>query len=186
MAVVHEGITLEEFLRLPEEKPALEYFKGRVTQKMSPLGEHSVLQLEVAEYLNRLFRPGKIARAFTELRGTYAGASLVPDVSLYRWARVPRTPAGRVATYFLEPPDVAVEIRSPGQTIRELAEKCEWFVANGVLIALLVDHRGETIRAFRRSQPVRTYRAGEQIDLAEIAPGAQLDVAEIFDALMMD
>jgi Uma2 family endonuclease len=186
MAVVHEGLTLEEFLQLPEEKPALQYFQGRVTQKVSPLGEHSALQLECAEYLNRLFRPNRIARAFTELRGTFGGASLVPDVSLYRWDRVPRTPSGRIATYFREPPDVSVEIRSAGQSVRELVEKCEWFIANGVLIALLVDHSNETFRVFRPGEPVRTCRVGDAIDLAEIASGAQLDVAEVFNALLMD
>lgn len=30
MAVTRQGLTLEEFLALPEEKPALEYFEGQV------------------------------------------------------------------------------------------------------------------------------------------------------------
>jgi Uma2 family endonuclease len=186
MVAVREGLTLEEFLQLPEEEPALEYFKGKVTQKVSPMGEHSALQVECVEYLNRLFRPIKVARAFTELRSTFSAASLVPDVSLYRWDRIPRTPAGRIATRFLVPPDVAVEIRSPGQTIRALSERCAYFIAEGSQVALLVDHRDETIRVFRPNQEVRTYRPGDQIDLSEIAPGAQLDVAAIFAALNLD
>ena len=36
MAVSQQQITLEEFLALPEQKPALEYFDGEVTQKVPP------------------------------------------------------------------------------------------------------------------------------------------------------
>jgi Uma2 family endonuclease len=81
------------------------------------------------------------------------------------------------------PPDLAIEIWSPGQTIRELAEKCEWFVASGCRVALLIDHRRETIRVFRPGAPVTVQRRGERILLEEIAPGAALDVDAIFAAL---
>jgi Uma2 family endonuclease len=186
MAIALEGMTLKQFLALPEQKPPLEYFKGKVTQTVAPLGEHSALQVECTLYLNRLFGPARIARVFTELRATHGGASLVPDVSLYRWDRIPRTPTGRIASRFLIPPDVAIEIWSPGQSVRELAEKCEWFVANGSAVALLLDHRRETIRAYRPNAPVTIHGRGERIALDEIAPGAALEVSQIFDALNVD
>ena len=44
MVIAREGLTLEEFLALPEEKPALEYGAGVVTQKVAPLYEHSLLR----------------------------------------------------------------------------------------------------------------------------------------------
>ena len=52
MAVTRRGLTLEEFLALPEEKPALEYFNGEVTQKVSPLLRHARLQYKFAELIN--------------------------------------------------------------------------------------------------------------------------------------
>jgi Uma2 family endonuclease len=58
--------TLEEFLALPEVKPALEFEEGRIIQKVSPRGPHSVLQAELLEIFNRAGRPNKIARAFPE------------------------------------------------------------------------------------------------------------------------
>jgi Uma2 family endonuclease len=38
-------LTLEEFLKLPETKPASEYIDGRIIQKLMPQGEHSALTL---------------------------------------------------------------------------------------------------------------------------------------------
>jgi len=186
MAITLRGLTLKQFLALPEQEPALEYFDGKVAQKVTPLGEHSALQVECAEYLNRLFRPARVARAFTELRMTHSGASLVPDVSLYRWDRIPRTPAGKIASRFLVPPDLAVEIWSPGQSLRELGAKCEWLVKNGSAVALLLDPRREMIRVYRPNAPVAVHGPGDRIPLAEIAPGAALDVSQIFAALNVD
>jgi Uma2 family endonuclease len=122
-------LTLEEFLALPEEEPALEYFEGEVTQKVSPLGPHGRLQFKLSEFIGASAEPRKLAMVFTEIRGTFAGASRVPDIGVYRWERIPRTEDGRIADYFLTPPDIAIEIISPSQAWSELAKKCRWYVA---------------------------------------------------------
>ena len=88
MAVTEQRLTLEEFLELPEEKPALEYENGVVTQKVPPQGKHAALQLAICELINRVARPTKIALALPELRATYGGRSRVPDVAVYRWERI--------------------------------------------------------------------------------------------------
>ena len=105
---------------------------------------------------------------------------------LYRWDRIPRTPSGRIASHFTAPPDVAVEIWSVGQSIRELTDRCSWYVEHGVLIALLVHHRQETIRVFRPNTPMTVHRAGDRIPLDAIAPGHELVVADIMAALNVD
>ena len=75
MAVTQRRMTLEKFLELPEEKPALEYFEGRITQKVPPKLRHSALQLEVAKLIDSFARPLKLARAFPELRTTLSSRS---------------------------------------------------------------------------------------------------------------
>ncbi len=183
MAIVRQGLTLDEFLALPEEKPALEYREGVVTQKVAPRPVHSMLQWEIGVHLDRQLRPQKRGRVLPELRTTYAGESHVPDLTVYRQERVPRDADGRPANEARTPPDLAVEIISPGQAIRELETTCRWYVEHGVAVALLVIPRDETIRAFRPNTPPVVHRRGERIALDEIAPGLHLDVARIFDAL---
>src|SRR5438477_5710866 len=139
MAITQRKLTLEQFLELPEEKPALEYFEGRITQKVPPKIRHAALQTEVAVLFDRFGRPGKLARAFTELRTTYADASLVPDVAVFRWERIPRDETGQMADDCYVPADIAVEIASPGQSIRRLIEKCHWFIEHGSESGLLVN-----------------------------------------------
>jgi Uma2 family endonuclease len=186
VVTVRQGLTLEEFLALPEEKPALEYHEGVVTQKVAPRPTHSVLQAELTITLDRQLRPSRLGRVFPELRATYAGESHVPDLTVYRQERVPRAADGRLANQARTPPDLAVEIISPGQTLRELEATCRWYVDHGVQVALLVVPRDESIRAFRPGAPTTAYYRGERVPLDEIAPGLHLDVDTIFDALDTD
>ena len=52
MVTVKPGLSLAEFLKLSEEKPALEYEEGLVSQKVPPKGHHSTLQLTLASVIN--------------------------------------------------------------------------------------------------------------------------------------
>ena len=45
MAVTPQRMTLADFLRLPEENPALELRQGVVSQKMPPSGPHGSIQM---------------------------------------------------------------------------------------------------------------------------------------------
>jgi Uma2 family endonuclease len=183
MTVVPTRLTLEEFLRLPEEEPSLEYDDGAVTPKVSPKGHHSALQTELIKQLDQSGLPRKLARAFAELRVTFGGASFVPDVSVYRWSRIPVEAGGRLADDFLQPPDIAVEIVSPGQSVNALNRRCLWYVEHGVQVALLVDPVDESVLAFRPGGSVNAWRGSEWIDLSEVLPDFALAVDQLFASL---
>ncbi len=186
MAITREGLTLEEFLALPEEKPALEYADGVVTQKVAPQYEHSLLQARLLLLLEQRLGPARLARALPELRTTYAGRSTVPDLVVFRRERLPRRTRGARVGDVRVPPDLAIEIISPGEPFDQLAAKCAWYVAHGVAVALLVDDRAETVHVFRPGAPSQAVRRGERIALDAVAPGLALDPAEVFAVLDSD
>lgn len=189
MATAPQPLTLEEFLKLPEQKPALEFFGGMVTQKVSPKGPHGWLQSTLTVLLNTNTSDGPRHRAwaFTETRASFrqpsGDVSLVPDVAVYLWERIPRTPRGRVADDFFVLPDIAIEILSPGQSLKSQAARCRWFIEHGSSIALLVNPRNESIVDFRPDRPERTLRGGERLELSPVLPGFELSVRELFDSL---
>jgi Uma2 family endonuclease len=183
VAVLQEKMTLEEFLELPEREPALEFEEGTVTQKVSPKGKHSAIQLGAAQLVNRMVRPSRVARAFTELRTTFAGRSYVPDVSVYRWGRIAVDANGEIADVFREPPDVTVEIVSPKQSLTKLVRRCLWYAAHGVPVALLVDPIDKTILLFRSGQTVSAIRGDQSVDLSDAVPGLRFAAQELFDEL---
>ncbi len=186
MAIAERVCTLEEFLRRPERKPALEFFDGRVTQKVSPKMRHSRLQGRFVEWFNERTVPRKLAIAFPELRATFGGASPVPDVAVIAWGRLPRDAAGEFLDDFYAAPDIAIEIVSPGQRLAPLRRRCRWYVGHGVRVALLVDPATRTVLLFRPSMEEETLGGGDFVDFADVLPGLQLAVDELFGALRPD
>jgi Uma2 family endonuclease len=179
-------MTLEEFLQLPEEKPYLEFEPdGTVVQKMSPQGQHSVLQRRFLELIDGYARPRRLALAFPELRAIYGGAAYTPDVSVYRWERIPRDHVGDVANVFTEP-DIAIEIVSPGQSVNSLVRRSVWYVDHGVHVALVVDPGDRSILAFRAGRAPHAATDTDAIDLADVLPGFDLTAEQVFAALRLD
>ena len=61
-------LTLDDFLKLPETKPANEFINGNIIQKPMPQGKHSTVQSDFIAAANFILKPKKIARAYSELR----------------------------------------------------------------------------------------------------------------------
>jgi len=76
-------LTLAEFVQLPETKPASEYIDGQVIQKPMPHGKHSAIQGELVSAINGVVKSQRVARAFPELRSTFGGCSIVPDITVF-------------------------------------------------------------------------------------------------------
>ena len=108
-------LTLQDFLQLPETKPASEYIDGYIIQKPMPKGRHSRLQGKLCASINQVTEDAKIAYAFPELRCSFGGRSIVPDVAIFQWEHIPFTPEGEVPDNFNIAPDWTIEILSPDQ-----------------------------------------------------------------------
>ena len=111
-----KSISIEEFLKLPETKPASEFVDGQIIQKPMPQGKHSTIQGDLVPAINTALKPAKVARAYPELRCTFGGRSTVPDVTVFAWGRIPRDNDGKVANVFALAPDWTIEILSPDQS----------------------------------------------------------------------
>jgi Uma2 family endonuclease len=183
MVVSERRLTLEEFLALPERKPALEFEDGVVTRKVTPKMRHSALQAYLIVSIDAFAMPRRLARAFPELRTTFAGVSRVPDVAVFVWERIQTDAAGKLVDDVFEPPDIAIEIVSPKQGVNTLVRRCLWYVQNGVRMALLVDPNDESVIVFRPSAPALALRGADVIDFGEVIPGFELAVEELFGAL---
>jgi Uma2 family endonuclease len=177
-------LTLEHFLSLPEAEPALEMgCNGEVSQKVSPTTKHAALQSELVLRLGNYARVHAIGRVFTEQRVVLSRIARVPDVSFYRQERLPLDGAGEFLDHPTTPPDLVVEIYSPGQEDRrELVLKAAWYVEQGVQIVLLVDPDRRRVTSFTANAEA-VFETTQPLPLAEILPGLELTPAELFSAL---
>ncbi|WP_435007579.1 Uma2 family endonuclease [Tundrisphaera lichenicola] len=176
------GMTLEEFLRWPEadEHPYKEFIDGRIEVKVSPQKKHSILTSDFCFALDTFARPLKLGRAFPELRCTFEGRSIVPDVVFLRPEHIERDSLGEFADETVSPPDIHIEIRSPGQSLKKTVERLEHSVANGCPLGWLVDPILKTIDVYRREPPPERLPNEGFLDGAPVLPGFRLPVAEVF------
>jgi Uma2 family endonuclease len=177
-------LTLEQFLSLPEAEPALEMgCNGEVSQKVSPTTRHALLQRAIAARLEAHAAPLRLGHSLTEQRVILSRVARVPDVSFYRQERLPLDATGQYIDHPTTPPDLVVEIYSPGQEDRrELVLKAAWYVEQGVQIVLLVDPDRRRVTSFTPDGEA-AYEATQPLPLGEILPGLQLTPADLFAAL---
>lgn len=138
MSTLVKSITLEEFLELPETKPASEYIDGKISQKPMPQGEHSRLQGKLVATINEVAETPKTALAFPELRCVFSGAAIIPDIAVFRWERIPREASGRIANRFQTHPDWAIEILSPDQSQAKVLRNLLHCSHNGTELGWLI------------------------------------------------
>jgi len=178
-------LSLEEFLRLPETKPASEYINGQIYQKPMGQTKHSRITLRLSSTIERVGESQQLAAAFPELRCTFAGRSLVPDIVVLEWSRIPRKDNGMLDNRCQTAPDWTIEIVSPEQSSNLLIEKITFCLDNGSQLGWLVDPEDESIVTFQPNQQPEVRYNSEPLPVLNILPDLQLSAKEIFSWLYM-
>jgi Uma2 family endonuclease len=146
-------ITLETFLTLPETQPASEYSQGNITQKPMPKGKHSRLQTRLSRVINQVAEDNLIALALRELRCTFAGRSLVPDIAVIRWENLPKDEDGEIADRVERHPDWIIEILSPEQSATLVMEQIIFCLHHGTELGWLIDPMAKSVTIFQQGLP---------------------------------
>ncbi|WP_072622789.1 Uma2 family endonuclease [Spirulina major] len=179
-------LTLADFLAQPETKPAREFIEGAIAPKPTPQGKHSIIQGELVTAINAVVKQPKIARAFPELRCTFAGRSIVPDVAVLEWRNIPRDDNGEIANQFLTVPDWIIEILSPSQSHTQVVKKILGCLKVGCQMGWLIDPSERTIFIYQPKQETDVFDSSndEILTVPEFARGFELTVQGLFDWLM--
>ncbi|GBF80278.1 Uma2 family endonuclease [Aphanothece sacrum] len=182
---IEQSLTLEEFLKSPETKPASEYINGVICQKPMPQGEHSTLQIRLGTAINNVTLPQKLAYAFPELRCTFGGRSIVPDLAVFSWQRIPKTPQGKIANKFEIHPDWIIEILSPEQSATKVIKKILFCLKQGTELGWLIDSEDESVMIFKPNQLPEILSGLDILPVLSILDNWQLTVKDIFDWLII-
>lgn len=178
-------LSLEAFLRLPETKPASEFIEGQVVQKPMPQGKHSTIQGELVAAINAIVKPGRVGRAFPELRCTFANRSIVPDIAVFVWDRIPRDPKGEVANSFLLPPDWTIEILSPDQNQTKVTKNILFCLQHGTQMGWLIDPEEQTVFIYRPKQETEVFDQPDAVlPLPPFAHELHLAIQDLFTWLL--
>ena len=176
-------ISLEEFFLLPETKPASEYVDGQIYQKDMPQGKHSTLQSEFPSVINRVGKPQKLAFAFLELRCTFGGCAVVPDIAVFEWPRIPLSSQGEIENKFEIAPDWIIEIISPDQSSTRVINKIVFCLKNKTKLGWLIDPEERLVIVFKPQQEPEIKENEDILPVLDVLSGLQLSAANLFELL---
>ncbi|WP_035986335.1 Uma2 family endonuclease [Leptolyngbya sp. KIOST-1] len=179
-------ITLAEFLQQPETKPAREYIDGHIIQKPMPQGRHSRIQQKLINTINAVTEDSRVALALPELRCTFGGRSIIPDVSVFRWQRLPTNEDGTIANTFSAAPDWTIEILSPEQSSTRVVSNILHCLNHGGLGGWLIDPDENLVQLYLPDRlPASLEEAENQLTMPDLAPTLVLTVGQVFGWLQV-
>ncbi len=167
---------------LPDTKPETEWIMGRAVQKVSPFRTHARLQMTFGAALLRWSHGRGEVGSEWRFRVAPAGEirrPLVPDISYVRNERLVGL-EGRELEAPEFSPDVAVEIRSPGDRTRRIEHKTAIYLATGASLVIVVDPSRRTV-ALHDARGVREL-AGDDVITHPALPEFSLALPELFRA----
>lgn len=177
-------ITLEEFLKLPETKPACEFIDGEIVQKPMPQGKHSTVQLDLGSAINLALKPKKIARAYSELRCNFGDRSVIPDISVFTWERIPRDKDGKVSNLFETAPNWVIEILSPDQNQTKVIRNILYCLDHGTEMGWLLDPDEELLFVYFSDRTIAVFEnKSDRLPMPSFAASFQLTMGELFSWL---
>ncbi|WAL59842.1 Uma2 family endonuclease [Thermocoleostomius sinensis] len=176
-------LSLKEFLDLPETKPVREYIDGQIHQKPMPKGKHSRLQTYLVAEINRMSESQRLACAFAELRCTFGGRSIVPDITVFSWQRIPLDAEGEIENTFEIPPDWTIEILSPEQSSIRVIDNILFCLNHGTELGWLIDPQERLVIVFRPAQQPEIKRDQDILPVLNPLSDLKLSVATIFSWL---
>ncbi len=159
---------------------------------MSPTGLlHGILSARIAGVLDRYLDEhpalGEIAGAETGFRvDDPRRPVMAADAAFVRAERLPDIPEGPIKrddpfVRFMDgPPDLAVEVRSPDDSAKDMAEKARAWVRVGAREVWLIDGMRETVRVFRTDGPPAALAKGDTLTSLDVLPGFALPLADLF------
>ena len=180
MATVQEIMTAQQLLDAPE-LGRCELLEGELVT-MSPAGyEHGVvagrLHTRLATFVEQRSL-GTVTAAETGFQiGHDPDTVRAPDVGFIRSDRVPPE---RTRGYFQGPPDLAVEVVSPGDTAGEVLSKVRDWLLAGCRSVWVVDPTSQTISVYGGSHEPAMLTAADQLTDEAMLPGFRLRVADVF------
>ncbi len=173
--------TAEQLLAAPDDLKSCELVRGELIM-MTPAGfTHGDIEANLILILgswNRIQRAGRIVTGDTGfVLERDPDTVRCPDVAFVCRDRIPDVlPQG----FFPGPPDLAIEIRSPNDTLKDIQAKIDDYLRLGVQVVWDIDGAHKTVIVHRADHEPQIHSVADTLTAPELLPGFDLPVGDIF------
>jgi Uma2 family endonuclease len=176
---IRGSATLQDLLNTPKDGNKYELVDGEIL--VSPAGmRHSAVACNVASLIWEFLQKNPIGAVYSSDVGIALpnGNVRSPDVT---YVSTTKLPEGRSPETFGEViPDLAVEVLSPSDSLKELGRKIGEFLENGVPIVWLVDPGRQTVTIYRSLSETQQLTSKDTITAEPVLPGFSVSISRFF------
>jgi len=176
---IRKPATIDDMYHMPKDGRKYELVDGEVV-----VSSASFLHGEIAFKIARIIATFLDDHPIGKVYGDNVGL-IVPNGNLRSpdafFIRTEKLPDGKSPITFGEfVPDLAVEVLSPGDRPRQVADKISEFLEFGVPLVWVVDPRAQTVTAYRSLSNIQRFSAQETISAEPLLPGFTCLVSRFF------
>ncbi len=173
--------TAEQLLALDEPGFCHELVRGEL-RRMSGAGWwHGAVAAEIGALLHGHVRTNRLGMVFGAETGFWLERDpdtvRCPDAAFVTAARVPAAPS---RGYFDGPPDLSVEVTSPGDSYADVHEKALFWLASGARLVWIVEPIARSVTVYRPGGALLVLRGEETLTGGDVLPGFAVRVAALF------
>lgn len=179
-----ELVTAEQLYELPDDGLRHELLRGTLVSEPLPGGLHGRTVTRLAKLLGNFVDPRRLGVVYTGDTGfvlarkpdTVRG----PDVAFLSAER--RRALEDERRFIPGAPDLAIEVLSPNDRMREVLGKVADFLAAGCGLVWVVNPAREEVQVFRSPFTPRILRGEDILDGEDVLPGFSVRVTELFES----
>jgi len=157
-----------------------ELWDGEIIEMSGPGGTHGRIAIRLGSYLF-VFAEERNLGIVTGATGYHPPEDrynlLLPDVAFISFDRAPEPFPEKFVPAM---PDLAVEIRSPSNTLAEMREKAQRYLRLGAKLVWIVLPAERSVEIHRTQQPAETRGFGDSLSGEDVLPGFALELRRLF------
>ena len=169
-------MTLEEFLESDLE--GYEYVKGELVPMPPTSVEHGYISANLSSLLHLYVRENQLGRVLISDTGFRVGERvLIPDIAFVSTDRLPADQSKASPV----PPDLAVEVVSPSDTLRRVEEKVFAYLEAQTQLVWVLSPTFKTVTVYRSETDITLLTRDDTLTGEEVVKGFSCQVAELFE-----